>query len=128
MNLHAIVAGVIGTVNEPMLVTVQVSTGPGPTARDGKRSPTYAAPFNLWADVQAFTTKDLQLIDRLNIQKSDRAIYFNGEVDAIIRMSQKGGDLVTLPDGTVYLTTAVIERWGAAPDWCRVAVTLQNGS
>ena len=124
MNLHAIVRGAITSVNPDITVTVQTSL-PYATTPAGKRVPAYAAPVTLTAQVQALTTTDLRKLDGLNIQGSMRKIYFPGTISAVSRFSQKGGDLVTLPDGTVYLTTAVLEQW---PDWVAVAVTMQNGA
>jgi hypothetical protein len=79
----------------------------------------------IWGQVQQLTTRDLMHLDALNIQNSTRKMYLNGHVDAIVRMSDKGGDLISIANGTVWLTTAVLERW---PDWCAVAMTLQNRS
>ena len=125
MNLHGIVAGYVGSINPNVPVTLQVSIG-SVTANDGSRSPSYGTPIaGLVAQVQELTTRDLRQLERLNIQGSTRKIYLNGEVDAIIRVSQKGGDLITMADGSIYLTTMVLEQW---PDWCAVSVTLQNGS
>lgn len=122
MNLHSIAAGVVSAVNPLQPVIVQVSTGYG-TNPDGSRVPQYAAPFTAIGDVQQLSTQDLRHLDGLNIQGSTRAVYLNGEVDAIRRINRKGGDLVTLKDNTVWLTTHVLEQW---PDWCKIAVTLQN--
>lgn len=93
------------------------------TSPSGKRTPLQSAPYTASAQVQALTTKDLHQLEALNIGGSSRKIYLNGFVSATVRVSQKGGDLVALPDGTNYLTTAVLEQW---PDWVCVAVTLQN--
>jgi len=40
----------------------------------------------------------------------------------------KGGDLITEPDGTVWLVTTELEAWSASAGWTKVAVTQQNGS
>lgn len=122
MNLHGIVSGVISAVNPNVPVEVRTSTGSA-TAADGSRTPTYADPVVVTGQVQELTTKDLRQLDGLNVQGSQRAVYLSGEVDAIQRISRLGGDLVALGDGSVWLTTHVLEQW---PDWCKVAVTLQN--
>lgn len=191
MNLHAVAAGIVGSVNPGQLVSIQQSEG-YTTNPDGSRPPITAylggaaftaalaagimtvtgavvgaiaagqtitgtgvtQPANilsqvsgttyrvtgaqtlsavamvsssLWAQVQELTTTDLRQLDALNIQGSTRVMYISGEVDAIARVRQKGGDLVTMigGDGQVYLTTRVLEMW---PDWCKVAVVLQDGS
>lgn len=125
MNLHGIVANVIAAVNPLQPVTVQISTGTYTTSSSGVRTPQYQPAVTVFGQVQELTTRDLRQLDSLNIQGSQRAIYLNGEVDAIVRVSAKGGDLITLQDGTVWLTTSVLEQW---PDWCKVSVVLQNGS
>lgn len=50
-------------------------------------------------------------------------MYISGMLNGVQRLTQVGGDLITLVDGTLWLTTAVMEQW---PDWVRVSVTLQT--
>ena len=125
MNLHQIASGLISAVNPFQNATVQVSTG-YTTAASGKRSPIYTDPITVSAQVQELTTQNLRQLDALNIQGSMRKIYMNGALFGAVRFSQRGGDLITLADGTVWLTTAVLERWDTG--WVAVSVTLQNGS
>lgn len=122
MDLHGIASGVIGAVNPNVTATLKISNG-YTTQSDGKQVPAYLTDKRVTAQVQALTTRDLRQLDALNVQNSVRAIYLWGEVDAIQRVKRKGGDLVVLADGTTWLTTTLLEAW---PDWCRVAVTLQN--
>ena len=127
MNLHSIVSGAIGTVNPFIEVTLTTSNG-FTTGAGGKRTPLYNAPVVLSAQVQQLTNKDLRQLEGLNIQGSMNSIYLNGVVQGIVRVSQKGGDLITIAtvnNAGVWLTTAVLEQW---PDWVKVAVTLQNGA
>jgi hypothetical protein len=124
MNLHKIVSNVINAVNPNQVVQVQASNGytRGP---DGKRTPTYHPAVQAYCQVQQLTGRDLRQLEMLNIQGSMRKIYITGSIDAITRMNRTGGDIVTLADNTVWLTTMILEQW---PDWCAVSVTLQNGS
>lgn len=125
MNLHAVVANIVAAVNPLRPVTVQTSTG-YTTSATGARTPTYAAPVMMMAQVQELTRGDLQHLDALNIQGSQRVIYLSGFVEGVVRWSQKGGDLITMDEyGTVWLTTAVLEQWHG---WVKVSVTLQDGS
>lgn len=124
MNLHALVSGVIGAINPNQAISIQVSAG-YTIAPDRKQVPAYERAFTLIAQVQQLSTQDLRKLESMGIQGSTRKIWMNGSVEAIMRVSEKGGDLITLRDGTIWLTTAVMERW---PDWCSVSVTLQNGS
>ena len=124
MNLHKIVSGVIHAVNPNQLIQVQASNG-YTIGKDGRRTPTYLAPVQAYGQVQQLTGRDLRQLEMLNIQGSERKIYITGSIDAITRVNRTGGDIIVLSDNTVWLTTHVIEQW---PDWCSVAVILQNGS
>lgn len=124
MNLHGIAAPAIAAVNPFETVSVQLSTG-YTTDATGRQVPTYGDPINTSVQVQDLKQSDVRQLDGLNIQGSSKVVYFTGQVAAVIRVNRRGGDLVTFGDGSVWLTTAVLEAW---PDWCRVSVTLQNGS
>ena len=129
MNLHGIVASVIGAVNERVPVSIQVSTG-NSTSSTYKPVPTYAAPFNALAQIQPLTSDDLKQIDGLNIQGSHVKIYLFGQVSGIIRATNKGGDLITVGSGPyagIWLVVQPLEPFASA-GWCSVACTLQNGS
>ena len=121
MNIFGIVrrlSAVVPRVN----LTVQVSTG-YTTNADGSRVPTYAAPQVVSGSVQALQFNDITQLDALNIQGERRKIYIKGQVDGLVRVENKGGDLITDPLGNVWLVALVLEAW---PDWCSVAVTLQD--
>lgn len=123
MNLHGIVSGAIGTVNPFETVAVYVSTGYS-LSNDGIQTPTFDV-FTFSAQIQALGYKDLLQTASLNLQGTRRKMYFRGEVDGIVRMLNKGGDLVTRSDGTVWKVVFQLEQW---PDWCSVVVTLQDGA
>lgn len=123
MNLHGLVRGAITTVNPDETVTLSQSTGTTKNA-DFSLSPTYST-SGVGAQVQALTGKDLRQIEGLNLNGTLRKFYFFGEVDAIVRSAQKGGDLITRSDESVWLVNQVLEQW---PDWCAVVATLQNGA
>lgn len=125
MNLAQIVGPVTGMVNPRVPATLQSNTGYR-TSASGKRSPSYDLPqVDVTAQVLELSTRDLRQLDGLNISGSSRKIYLYGQVNATVRVNRQGGDLITLQDGSVYLTTAVLEQW---PDWVCCAATLQNGS
>ena len=121
MNLHAIVSGAVGTINPPVLCTLAASTG-YTTAADGTRVPTYSTTANVPAQIQALTYTDLMKMGGLNIEGIRRAIYLNGNIEGVDRAAIKGGDLITEPDGTVWLVAMVLEAW---PDWSKVCCTKQ---
>lgn len=123
MNLQNIAVGVISAVNPQQPLSIQVSTGYTQNA-DGKRVPTYTPPITgVSGQVQNLTFRDITQLDALNIQGSQRAIYINGHINGLVRVTNKGGDLVTLPNGQIWLVTHVLEHW---PDWCKCAITLQT--
>lgn len=127
MNLHAIAGPIIAAVNPMIDVTIQVSTG-ATVAADGTRTPSYAAPVTIPGQVQPMTFRDLVQVEGLNLNGTKRAIYLNGRVDGIVRVDNKGGDLITIAGGInsgVWLVAMVLEAW---PDWVKVAVTLQDGA
>lgn len=124
MNLHGIAGPAVAAVNPMVIVKLQVSAGTT-TSADGIRTPTYAAAVDVPAQIQALTYRDLVQVDGLNLNGTKRAIYFYGDIEGVVRPSNRGGDLVTFPDGTIWLTAMVLETW---PDWCKVAVVLQNDS
>jgi len=124
MNLHGIVRGVITGVNPDILVTIQFSTGH--SNEGGRQVPTYQTARNIPAQVQALTFKDLHQLDGLNQAGVQRAIYLYGKIDGVIRSEVAGGDIITIASGAnrgTWLVTKSLEQW---PDWCKVAVTLQQ--
>ncbi len=123
MNLHALASGAIAAVNPFVTVSIQQSTG-YTTASDGTRTPTFPTPSGS-AQVQPLSFSDIQHADALNLQGSRRKVYVNGAMNGLVRFQMKGGDLVTLPDGSVWIVAFVSEQW---PDWVSAVVTLQDGS
>lgn len=124
MNLHGIVSGMIGTVNPPIPVQIRVSIGSKPGV-DYTPIPQYASPITVSAQVQELSLKDLHQIEGLNLNGTVRNLYINGNINGGQRVTLKGGDVIILPDGTVWLVTAVPESW---PDWCKAVITEQNDS
>lgn len=196
MNLHSIVSGNVGAVNQHVPLTVRVSTGPAQNA-SYETVPGFATPgayvasfagdlmtvssvgegklqagqsvagtgvlpltviteqvsgaagglgvyrlnraqddltdvdvttaFTLMGQVQPMGWKDLQQTDALNLQGTMRKVYLYGQVEAIVRPDNKGGDLITDPSGRVWLVSNVLEDWTYS-GWCAVVATLQNGA
>ena len=122
MNLHSIVAGNITAVNPHVAVQVQVSIGKT-TLADGTPVPNFLPPVTVPGQVQAMTYSDIKQVEGLNLNGTRRGIYLYGKVDGLVRATNKGGDLITTLDGSVWIVAMVLEQW---PDWCKVAVTLQD--
>ena len=132
MNLHAAVIGNIVAVNPNIPAMLKASTG-DTIADDGLPTPTYATPANISVQVQALTYRDIQQIDGLNLNGTRRAMYAFGEIDMLVRATNKGGDLITIASGVhagTWLVAMVLETWGDGlpAAFCKVAVTLQNGA
>lgn len=126
VNLRAIANSVTQSINPNVLCERWRSIG-AVTADTGKREPVWSkAP--LIVQVQAHTDKELRQLDLLNIGGVSRKVFCNAQVASLVRVAQKGGDLLVfpagvLPEGTTWLCTVVHERW---PAWTTFAITLQN--
>lgn len=82
----------------------------------------------IMAQVQPLTYKDLMQLDGLNQGGDRKGLYTNGDLNGVIRVQVKGGDLIDLPDGTRWLVNQQLEGWAVTAGWTKVAMTLQNGS
>lgn len=127
MNLHGIVRSVINVVNVDILALVQKSAG-YTTDAAGKQTPQYTDVPDVRIQVQAQTGKDLKHIERLNIQGVLRSVYMYGNTQGVVRVDEKGGDLLHFPQvpGDAvqkWKVVAVVETW---PDWSKVIVCLQT--
>lgn len=125
MNLHGIANAAVAQVNPNLGGVWQRSAG-YTTNSAGQQVPAYAVPLNVTLQVQALSTSDLRHVDALNIQGIMRAVYIYGLADTVDRPNAKGGDLLVF-GGQTWLITQLLEPWDA-DGWCKVVVTLQNGS
>lgn len=117
----------MAAVNPTVLATIEISTGFTQDA-NYKQVPSYAEPFDARAQLQPLTWGDLRQLDGINVQGQKRAIYLSGNVQAIVRPDGKGGDLITLPDGSAWLTVQVLEDFFLTSGWVKVAVVRQGAS
>jgi len=124
MNLHAIVSPIIGVVNPNQQVSVKVNTGFA-TQADGTRVPTYEK-FDIIGQVQPLTGRDLQHLEGLNLNGTLKALYLNGQIDGVTRVTAKGGDLVKLRDGSIWLVVQQLEGFDLSAGWTKVVLQLQN--
>jgi hypothetical protein len=127
MNLNNIVAPICGAVNDWVTAYMQQSQG-YTTGPDGKRVPVYGNQVPIPVQIQALQYTDLMQVSGLNITGIRHAMYINGPWEPVIRSTQQGGDLVTLPDGSVWLIVFLFENWNRTGGWSKVCITLQNGS
>jgi len=131
MNLMTLTSGIVSAINPMVSCILQVSTG-YTKSPDFKQVPSYADPVTVQGQVQSLQYRDLLQIEGLNLQGTRRAIYLQGDVEGLVRPDSKGGDLITMPDGTVWLVAIVLENWNPLDNsqsgWVKVCVTLQNKS
>lgn len=125
MNLHQFVSPIIGAVNPNQRVCVKVSTG-YTTGADGMRAPSYKQYDGVLAQVQPLTGRDLLQLDGLNLSGLLKALYLNCQIDGVVRLTMKGGDLVQLKDGTVWLVVQQLEGFNLTAGWTKIAMQLQN--
>lgn len=125
MNLHAVVGPIVSAINPSMNGTLQRSAGFTQDA-SFKQLPAYAAPQPITAQVQPLTYNDMRQLDGVNIAGEKKAMYLNGTMQSVVRATQKGGDLVTLQDGTLWLTVQVLEDFSVTAGWTKVAVVRQQ--
>lgn len=125
MNLQQIAIGVISAVNPQTNCLLKMSTGNFDT-ESGNRVPIFADFPNIPCQIQPLSTGDIKHMDSLNIQGSYKAVYLNGNWDGIVRTFNRGGSMLVLPDGTVWLVTTVLEPWNLTAGWTKFAMTLQN--
>jgi hypothetical protein len=124
MNLHNIVAPCIAVINPMLTASIQVSTG-YTTGSDGLTTPAYAPAVNVQVQMQSLTYNDLYQLDGMDINGEKHAMYINGNWEGVVRPDGKGGDIITMPNGDVYLVAQILENWADTDGWTKVAVTRQ---
>jgi hypothetical protein len=132
MNLQQFTAGIIAAINPMVPCSLQISDGTT-TATDFSRAPKYKPAITVQAQVQSLQFRDIMQLEGLNLQGTRKAIYLQGDVSGLVRATNKGGDLITMPDGTIWLVAVVLESWlqntgNVEPGWCKVACVMQNGA
>lgn len=125
MNLQSITGNAVAVVNPWVIASIQFSLGYS-IQDGGKRTPNYSLPRDIKTQLQSLTSGDVKQLDGLNIQGERRALYLTGDLDGISRPDISGGDLVTLPDGTIWLTVYILENWVLTGGWVKAAVVRQN--
>lgn len=125
MNLHAIVAPVVASVNPWVTAQYRQPSGLYTTAADGTRVPTYLPDVPLQVQRQALSSADLKQMDGLNLGGEKAALYVQGGIKNAVRSDQRGGDLFLMQDGTTWLVTQVLENWAATGGWTKVACVRQ---
>lgn len=79
----------------------------------------------IMAQIQPLTMPELRQLDGLNLGGDKLGLYTNGDLNGVIRVQLKGGDLVDLPNGTRWLVVQSIEGWDLTAGWSKVAMVIQ---
>lgn len=80
----------------------------------------------LLAQIQAQSSGDLRHTDMLNLTGSHRVAYLSTMLRGTVRVAIKGGDLLTTPNGSVYLVQQTLEPWYEEDGWVKVLLVLQT--
>lgn len=129
MDLNGIASAATRSVTPAIAGQVWLSTG-YTTGDTGRRTPTYDTRSQVTLDMQPLSGRDLMQLDGLNIQGVQRVAYVRGDIQGLVRVKQKGGDLIVIPAAPTapayavgsWLVVVVMETW---PDWCKVGLSLQ---
>jgi len=125
MNLHAIASRYVSAVNPMADGQWKQSTG-YTTASDGTRTPSYADPVDIKAQLQPMGYKDLVQVEGLNLGGEKRAMYVNQDIHAVMRPDGQGGDLIVLNDGSTWLVVMPLENFYQTSGWTKIAVVRQQ--
>ena len=121
MDLHGIVSGAISAVNPFECVTLRSSVG-YTVDEAGIQIPKYSIHHGS-AQVQPMSSNEIRHAEQLNISGILKKAYLHGEINGIVRMENRGGDLITRADGSQWLVKTVLESW---PDWSAVILQRQG--
>lgn len=134
MNLHAIVAPIIGVVNDNLDGAWYRPEG-YTTSASGKRTPNYVLlDPALSIQVQAVEGETLKQVDSLNIQGIKRSFFATADFAGADRTGDLGGDIIQFgasPDipgplqNTSWLIVLVVEPWSAS-DWSHAVGVKQD--
>ena len=91
-------------------------------------SETMTLSMTLLVQIQPLAANELRHMDMLNLQGSHRKIYVSAPIRGAARANIKGGDLVILPDGSIWLVTQPLESFYSTAGFNAFAITLQDGS
>lgn len=126
MNLRKIANSATQAINQNTSASLRVFSGLA-TNPDGSRVPTYLAPVTIQAQRQALTADELKQVDGLNLSGQKYGFYLEGSILGVLRADNRGGDLLTMPNGNIFLIVQVLEQWHNidGPEWCKVVGVRQ---
>jgi hypothetical protein len=101
------------------------------TTGDGRQVPTYDAPAPARLQVQPPSARDLKFIDFLQLQGVIRTVYLFANPQGIVRVNQRGGDLLLFPQwkfapNDTWLVKQPDESWNVSEGgWTKLFAILQ---
>ena len=130
LNLHAVVRGAVQAVNADIPGWWYQSNG-NVIASDGTQQPAYLQPLSVQLQVQPPSARDLKFIDFLQLQGVIRTVYMFSNPQGIVRVNQKGGDLLLFPQwagapNDTWLVEQPGEGWNVSSSgWTKLFAVLQ---
>lgn len=123
MNLFSIANAAIQVIDKNIPATWRKSTGWADNPNH-TRTPQYED-TEIEVSVQPLSSDDLQHVDGLNIQGEKRAIWMYGDVQAVGRSEERGGDLLVFEQHGKSQTWKVVQVVESCPEWSHVIAVLQ---
>lgn len=123
MNLFGIANAAIQVVDKNIPATWRKSAGWADNPNH-TRTPQYED-TEIQVSVQPLSSDDLQHVNGLNIQGEKRVIWMYGDVQAVERSEERGGDLLIFEQhgkSQMWKVVQVVESW---PEWSHVIAVLQ---
>lgn len=128
MNLHDIVRGAIPALHPDEDVLLVQSTG-SENVR-GVVTPQYAAPVLVGAQIQSMGSDELMAMNEVSRTEISRKVWLYSKTPSgllpqtIVRMLERGGDLMRRADGSWWLVTGLMEDFSGA-GWVSVHIVRQ---
>ncbi|CAI3941784.1 unnamed protein product [Commensalibacter communis] len=121
MKLHSMVRGMIGTVNNDIIVSLYRSI---PYIKNGTHQiPQYEPPIEITVQVQSLSSSDLQYVNFTTMQGEHKAVYSECQLYGADRVRGTGGDILEFY-GRRWLVVQRLEAYENS-GWCKVMVTSQ---
>ena len=133
LNLHAKVRGAIGALTPDVPGWWYQSKGSVPSATgDGRLVPTYQPAVAVRLQVQPPSARDLRFADFLQMQGVIRTVFMYSNPQGIVRVNQRGGDLLMFPqwsgaNNDAWLVEQPEQNWQVGTKgWSKLLTCLQT--
>jgi hypothetical protein len=123
MNLRGIANSLTSVINPNIVADYLPFGGYTVDPLTLQQVPYYSTAITGPIQVQALDGEDLKQMDGVNIQGKIKSAYLFGELSAVSRPNQLGGDKLIF-DSKTWLVVKVLEGW--SDYWTKVAIVLQD--